>query len=326
MTETPTNIAAAPETSLLADVLSRVRLTGALFLKGEYGAPWALESPASHDLMAMLAPGAERLIVFHIVTEGRMWVEAEGTRVELRAGDMGILPAAHRHAMGSLLPCAPRPIGELLPPAPWPDIPTCRLEGGGEPTRVVCGYFRCDEPLFNGLLRQLPPVFGVRPGGPTLDWMMATVGYALHRGAQPGEDALTARLPELLLVEALRLHAEQSARPDGWLAAIRDPVVGRALALLHRDPGHSWTVPELARLAATSRSVLGERFAQLLGISPMQYLAGWRMQIAADLLRTTRLKMHEIAERSGYGSEVAFSRAFSRHLGVAPGALRRAQD
>ena len=155
---------------------------------------------------------------------------------------------------------------------------------------------------------------------------MATVGYALHRGAQPGEDALTARLPELLLVEALRLHAEQSARPDGWLAAIRDPVVGRALALLHRDPGHSWTVPELARLAATSRSVLGERFAQLLGISPMQYLAGWRMQIAADLLRTTRLKMHEIAERSGYGSEVAFSRAFSRHLGVAPGALRRAQD
>ncbi len=111
-----------------------------------------------------------------------------------------------------------------------------------------------------------------------------------------------------------------------YIISATTPFRREHLALLHRDPGHSWTVPELARLAATSRSVLGERFAQLLGISPMQYLAGWRMQIAADLLRTTRLKMHEIAERSGYGSEVAFSRAFSRHLGVAPGALRRAQD
>lgn len=334
MIETPDRLIGTPgfpaerdRAALLSDVLSRVRLDGAMFLRGEYSARWAFDSPESRDLVDLLAPGAQRLVLFHIVREGQAWVGARGTRIDLEAGDVAVLPHADRHLMGSISePVEPVPIADLLPPPPWQGVPTCRFDGGGARTHVVCGYLRCDDLLFNSFMRRLPPVFRVRPPkGPVCDLFSACVNYAIDERAHSprGGAPLTARMPELLLIEALRLYSEQDARDTGWLAAINDAVVSRALALLHAEPARRWTVEELARRAATSRSVLDERFRSRLGQSPMRYLAEWRIQLAADLLKDTPAKLAAIAETVGYGSEEAFSRAFQRHLGTSPAHWRK---
>ncbi len=307
---------------LLADVLSHVRLSGALFLRGQMTAPWAVDSPGNCDLVDLLAPGAERLLVFHAVRRGHMAVTALGQRIELSAGEIGVLPNADRHTLASLLAPQPVPIADLLPPVPWIDIPVVRTGGGGEPTELVCGYFRCDELLFNSLLRRLPPVFSIRPEGAVAALLEAAINYALEDGSRSGGQTAMARLTELLLSEALRLYADSDPGVGGWLAAANDPVVGRALKALHDDPVRDWGADELARAAHTSRSVLGQRFRDLLGQSPIRYLVEWRMQLAADLLRSSELKLAAIAERAGYGSEAAFSRAFHRHLGQSPAQWR----
>ena len=329
MTEIPDNVIETPRialrgdrTELLADVLSHVRLSGALFLKGHYTAPWAFDSPGNCVLADLLAQDAERLIVFHKVRTGRAWVEANGHRVELEAGDLAILPGAHRHKIGSPGATEPVNIAEMLPPPPWNGIPVLRLGGDGETTEMVCGYFSCDELLFNSFLRSLPPVIKVRPAGAAAALLDAGLAYAMEDGELCGGVITVKRVPELLLVEALRLYSEHDEPATGWLAAIGDPIVSRALKLVHDDPVHDWSVDELARQANTSRSVLGDRFRALLGQSPIRYLVEWRMQLAAELLRSTDLKLAAVAERAGYGSEAAFSRAFNRHLGQSPAQWR----
>lgn len=327
MIETPSGVIGTPSrgststaSGLLADVLGRIRLSGSLFLKGEYSSPWAFDSPGNCALIDLLSPGAERLIVFHTVRRGALWITAAGHRVELQAGDLAILPASHRHLMGSHEMVEPVQISDLLPPAPWSDVPVLQHGGNGEVTELVCGYFRCDELLFNSFLRSLPPVIRIRPVGSAATLLEAVLSRALEDG--PVGDGSTVRLPELLLVEALRLYSSEAPLATGWLAATNDPVVSRALKLIHDDPLHDWTVAELSRAAATSRSVLGERFRQLLGQSPIHYLAEWRMQLAANLLVATDLRLSAIAEQAGYSSEAAFSRAFQRHVGKSPAQWR----
>ncbi len=322
--ETPQMAPGSHRAELLADVLSHVHLAGALYLKGQYASPWILESPASRDLVALLAPDTQRLIPFHTVRSGSAWIEAAGVRVEVRAGDLAVLPHAHLHQMGAGPATEVVPIATLLPPTPWTTIPICRVNGGGEETEIICGYFCGDDLLFNSFLRHLPPVFAVRPDGAAADLLQAAVRYVIEQppGIPGKESHLSARLPELLLVEALRLYAQEADAATGWLAATGDLVVGRALKFIHDDPVHDWNADELARCAATSRSVLNERFRALLGQSPIRYLVEWRMQIAAGLLRTTNLKIVDIAERSGYASDTAFSRAFQRHLGMSPAQWR----
>jgi AraC-like DNA-binding protein len=319
MIETPLRATSATASGLLSDVLARVRLTGALFLKGEYSAPWAFDSPGHCVLAEMFSPDADRLIVFHVVRRGRLWISAGGHHVDFEAGDLAILPSSHRHVMGSPELAEPVQIKELLPQTPWNTIPVLRHGGDGELTEMVCGYFRCDELLFNSFLRSLPPVIKIRPVGTAAALLEAVLGRALEDGPGCGT---AVRLPELLLVEALRLYSADAPRATGWLAATNDPIVSRALKLMHDDPVRDWTVDELSRAAATSRSVLGERFRALLGQSPMHYLVEWRMQLAASLLVGTELRLAAIAEKSGYGSEAAFSRAFHRHVGVSPAQWR----
>jgi AraC-like DNA-binding protein len=318
--ETPSRNATTTAAGLLSDVLGRIRLSGSLFLKGAYSAPWAFDSPGNCALIDLLSPGAERLIVFHTVRRGRLWVTAAGHRVELETGDLAILPASHRHLMGSHELADPVQINDLLPPAPWSDIPVLQFGGEGEVTELVCGYFRCDELLFNSFLRSLPPVIKVRPTGSAASLFEAVLSRALEDGPV-GENG-TVRLPELLLVEALRLYSMETPLATGWLAATRDPICARTLKLIHDDPLRDWTVAELSRAAATSRSVLGERFRELLGQSPIHYVAEWRMQLAANLLVATELRLSAIAEQAGYSSEAAFSRAFHRHVGKSPAQWR----
>jgi AraC-like DNA-binding protein len=322
--ETPSvGIAHAHSDELITDLLSHIRLSGALFLRGRWSAPWAMESPGNCDLVDLLTPEAERLLVFHTVRRGQIKVTALGVTVEGGPGDMIVLPHADRHVMASPGDEGePLPIAEILPPAPWKDIPTVDLGGGGEPAEVVCGYFRCDELLFNSVLRRLPPLLVVRPAGSVATLLNAAIDYALEDGSRSGGSTAMDHVTEMLLRETLRLHAGEAGEQNGWLAAVSDPVVGRALKLIHDDPERDWSADGLARAANTSRSVLGDRFRALLGQSPIRYLVEWRMQIAADLLRSTELKLAAVAERVGYGSEAAFSRAFRRHVGHAPAEWR----
>jgi AraC-like DNA-binding protein len=236
-----------------------------------------------------------------------------------------VLPYGDQHRMGGTGEAETAPLLSFLTPPPWTEMPVLRHGADGSLTGVVCGYLHSRDPLFDPAMRVFPPVFVVRPpAGPAADWVRANIDFALAQTATGGGPSTT-RLPEMLLIEVLRLHlATAPAAERGWVAALRDPVLGPAMALLHRSAEHKWTVAELARRLAVSRSLLDDRFRQVLGRSPIRYLAEWRMHLARDLLASTDLAVVGVARRVGYDAEEAFSRAFKRHHGVAPGAWRAA--
>ena len=330
LTDSPDFVRIATPLDLVQDVLAKIRLTDALFLRAEFTAPWAHESPAPDDLAQFLRERGQRLVVFHIISEGSAWVRlSSGEELTAGAGEVVVLPYAQRHIMGSARDARPVAVTSLLPPVPWEPASQIRYGGGGARTSIVCGYLTCGDPMFEPVVNALPPVFAVKPpAGPVATWVSASIQYALNalnastsRHAPSGQ---ALRLSELVFTEALRLYAERE--PDlraGWLAALRDPVVGPALQLLHAELTRKWTVEELARCVATSRSSLNERFVRLLGRAPMQYLGEWRLQVAADLLRATSLSAAMVACRVGYESEEAFNRAFKRALGSPPAQWRQ---
>lgn len=216
----------------------------------------------------------------------------------------------------------------LLPTPPWDRLPSIRHGGGGESTEIVCGYLESDDPLFDPMLRALPALFVARPDGEaTQRWVEANVDYALEMSGDGGVPApVGTRLAELLLVEVLRQYLSGAPPMDqGWLAGLHDPVVARAMALIHAMPGRKWTVTDLANEVSVSRSLLNQRFRDVLGRSPMRYLADWRMHVAAELLATTKLGIVAVAHRVGYSAEEAFSRAFKRAYGASPGTWRDRQ-
>lgn len=326
MTVPPKELTDPPD--MLADVLAGLRLAGAIFLRAEFTAPWAYESPPSDQLTAVLRPEAKRLILFHIIAEGRCWLRSSsGGQIEASAGEVVVLPYGEQHVAASAQDVAPVPIVSLLSPPPWQSFPVVQHGGGGARMAMVCGYLHSEDPLFDPAIRALPSVFAVRPPeGPAAEWVRASIQYALDasEGHRPVSTATSVRLPELLFAEVLRLYLESApAREVGWLTALRDPIVGPALLELHADPAHRWTVEELTRRAACSRSVLTERFGRLLGRAPMQYLADWRLRQAAGLLRDTDLGVAAVAYRVGYESEEAFNRAFKRAMGHPPARWRR---
>jgi len=225
-----------------------------------------------------------------------------GERHWASAGDVIVLPYGDQHTIGGAEPTEPVPITSVLPPPPWERLPIVRHGHGGSRTDIVCGFLHSDDVLFDPALRALPPLFVVRPpGGPAARWVEANISFALE---QSGERGLpSTRLPELLLIEILRLHLSTAPAADrGWLAALRDPVLAPALARLHAEPARKWSVTELAAAAAVSRSALDSRFRQLLGISPIRYLTDWRMHIAKEMLATTESTVAAVARRVGYDS------------------------
>jgi AraC-like DNA-binding protein len=305
-----------------------LQLSGAIFLRAHLSAPWAYSSPPSQELVQSIKPGDRRVILFHIFTEGRCTLALDrGEQAEIEAGDIVILPFADPHRLGDPSLAGAVPVREILPAPPWKTLPVIHYGGGGAPTSMVCGYLLSDDQPFNPVLASLPALMRVRPsGGPLARWVEASVQYALRANEDRAadEDPLLQRLPELLFMECLCEFARQEPREQGgWLAALADPVLSRALAGMHRQPAHPWTLQELARLAAVSRSVLDERFRALLGRAPMSYLGAWCLQLAARHPRTSTAALAEIAERVGYESEASFSRAFKRHVGVSPGQWRR---
>lgn len=331
---------------VLSDVLRVVRLTGSVFFIGEFSAPWALDEPNADELAAFAIPGAECIVLFHILAEGDCYFEAKGLpAVHMESGDIIIFPHADQHRMCSHLGARPAPANAALAQATSGNLGQISLGGGGQKSRFICGYLNCDQ-RFNPLLAALPNILvvrsrgdyssveaidrdGVRPaqvpqGSST--WLSTTLKFTIHeaRSARPGNGAMLGRLTELMFVEILRQYMQQlPAGHSGWLAGLNDPQVGNALRLLHAEPARNWTVDELARESAISRSALAERFTQLIGEPPMKYLAGWRIQLAKQLLREGKHSIAQVAERVGYDSEAAFNRAFKRAVGSPPATWRK---
>lgn len=309
----------------LAAALGRLRLDGAIFLRGVYSEAWAYESVPAADAAAVLAPTAARVILFHVIAAGRAWIEVDGgMRQPVGAGDVIVLPYGERHRMGGQAEAMCASMAALVPMPPWTEMPVVRHGGGGETTEVVCGYLTCDDPLFDPALRALPPLFVVHPTGPARSWVLASIDYALQQTSMLS-DRLDGplQIPQSLLIEVLKLHlASAPAAETGWLAAMRDPVLGPALGAIHASPERKWSVDSLAHAAHTSGTVLDERFRTALGMAPIRYLTGWRMHVAGTLLRGSDLAVATVARRVGYESEEAFSRAFKRHHGAAPSVWR----
>ncbi len=311
----------------LSETLRVVRLVGAIFIHGRFTAPWCYQSPHADTAAPILEPNAERVVIFHMITEGECWVELDGQApTRLAAGDAVIFPQGDAHRMSSQ-PGLPAASGARLQEVLSRRPRLLAYGGGGATTKLVCGYLACDDRLAKLLLAGLPPLVKVSVRGSNAGvWLEASLRYALAeaRSPRPGGTGVLSKLAEVLFIEVLRLYMnEQSEGRTGWLAAVNDRIVGAALRALHARPAQAWTLEELARAAGSSRSVLAERFQQLVGSSPMQYLAQWRMLLATDLLRRSQAPLAQIAEQVGYQTDTAFSRAFRREFGEPPAAWRR---
>lgn len=309
----------------LNEALQRLRLEGAIFLRAEYTERWALEGQGGPVFAAMMHPGAERLILFHVVASGCCWVScADGERYWASAGEVIVLPYGDAFLMGGVEPVEPVSILSVVSPPPWTEMPVVRHGEGGPRTDVVCGCLYSEDPLFDPALKVFPTAFVVRPPpGPARTWFTASIDYAIEESSGRGGGPQSTKLPELLLVEVLRSHlANAPASERGWLAGLRDPLLAPAMRAIHTAPERKWTISDLAAEASVSRSSLDDRFRSVLGLSPIRYVNEWRMRIAQDLLATTEVTVAAIARRVGYDSEEAFSRAFKRAHGQSPSLWR----
>lgn len=317
----------------LSEVLSSVRITGAIFFHAEFTAPWRTLALAAKEVAPTLSPGTERLVNYHLVTEGRAFARIEGSPdVAVEAGDILIIPHGDAHTMSSL-PAGRGPLPPLvdndmvIAKLRSGDLSVTRSGGGGAATRYVCGFFGCERHATRMFLAGLPPLIKIHIRGDARgDWLEGSIRYLVSdaSAASPGRSALLSKMAEALFVETLRRYMDQlSPEQSCWLAGARDPISGGALTVLHRMPWHPWTVATLAAEIGASRSVLAERFTRFLGEPPLKYLARWRLQLAARQLQTTGKGILELAAEVGYTSETAFIRAFKREFGLPPAQYRR---
>ncbi len=315
---------------VLSDLLRTVRLTGGVFFDIHAVRPWVAAAPHSSRLSDALTPGTDHVIPYHVVTEGECFAGLpQGPKVRLGAGDVVVFPHGDPHVLSDRENGRAEPDGGMYRGLRNVELPL-RIDLGADgtaSTRLVCGFLGCDTRPFNPLLAALPGVIHESSAeSPDAPWLrhFLDVAVAESERKRAGGEAVLARLSELMFVEVVRRYVDSlPAERSGWLAGLRDPVVARALARLHDRPGHAWSLEALASEVAVSRSVLAERFTQVVGMPVMQYLASWRMQVAASLLARGGAKVAEIATEVGYESEAAFGRAFKKLVGVSPGAWRR---
>ncbi len=314
----------------LSNLLRTVRLTGATFFDIAAQDSWAIRSPARDLILPKILPGADHLIAYHVVTAGRCFARiAGGEPIALEAGEVVVFTAADPHMMSSAPTASAGPTtADLLDIAFAGQMPfhINFADGGAGTTKLVCGYLACDAHPFNPLLEALPPVIKAGdPGEGAGGWLGQFIRFALAEVSEkrPGGDTVLTKLSELMFIDVLRRYIETlPPHKTGWLAGLRDPHIGKALALIHEQPVHPWTIDTLAKQSGMSRTVFAERFAELVGIPSMHYLAKWRMQVASELLTGSSANLAGIAAEVGYESEAAFSRAFKRLIGVPPSAWR----
>lgn len=314
----------------LSEVLKAAQLSGGVFLHAEFTAPWCLKDRMDAESCGPFVRLPTHLIHYHYVAEGSLKYQVEGeAEYELKAGEVVLFPRNATHLLGSDLTLSPAQGGEIIQSPIDGGLATIEHGGGGDKTRLVCGYLGSEGIVENPVLSALPAAIQLRledAGG--AEWIRSTFQHAADEVAagRPGSETVLEKLSELLFVEAVRRYLEELPENEsGWLAGLKDPYVSQALALFHRDYARSWTVEDLGREVGLSRSALAERFTRLIGTAPMNYLFHWRMQIAAQQLRSTHAPLVQVAELVGYESEAAFSRAFKKEYGAPPATWRREQ-
>ena len=303
--------------SAIGEALRFVQMSGIFYCPSELTEPWGLELPPMPDC-----------VWFHVVTEGEANIEVNGDTRRVRAGDLALVPHGNGHRAWGTQP-APTPSVFSLPHDYYSDqYALLSHGGGGERTHVVCGGIRFDHPAARHLIEALPAIIHIEASRSTrADWMQATLELMAEetRFVRPGSEAVISRLCDIVVIQAIRTWIERDpAAQTGWLGALRDEHVGAAIAGIHADPAHDWTVAALADQAAMSRSAFAARFTELVGEPAMRYVTRWRMHVALELLRNGDSTVAAAATEVGYDSEAAFSRAFKRVIGTTPRAARNA--
>ena len=299
----------------LSEVLQDLRLSRASYCRSELTSPWGIEFPPQRDAR------------FHFVAKGTCWLRT-GARppTPIGSGDVLLLPHGTGHALADKPLRSTRPLKDMPLEKISDATYRMRVGGGGARTFLVCCSIGFEEPAVHPLLELMPEVLLLQGGAvhdSTLPILLEVMAGEV-RDQRVGAATVMTRLADIVVTRVIRAWTEgQNGDPTGWLAAIRDPKIGRALAAIHRRPGHIWSVEALADVAQTSRSIFSERFTSIVGIPPARYLARWRMHLASVWLRNDRVTVAEVAARLGYESNASFSRAFKRFLGLPPGALRR---
>ena len=298
----------------LGEALHFLRMSGTSYCTSELTAPWGLRLPQVEDGLT-----------FHVLTSGRCWLEVPGSRRrQLGPGDLALVPHGEGHRLLSK-PGVRAPLIDHLPHERVSDrYKILRHGGGGASTHLVCGSVRFDHPAAHRLIQALPKVIHLEAAG--MEWLDGTLRMmaAEAREPRPGGETVITRLADIVVIQAIRSWiATDDAARTGWLGALRDPRIGRAIALVHQHPERDWTLAALARSVGMSRSAFAARFTEKVGEPAMHYVARWRMHVAVDWLKEDGAAVGELAGRLGYRSEAAFSRAFKRFIGAPPGAVRR---
>lgn len=314
----------------LSELLRVIRLCGTAFIDADLTAHWAVQTPPPSAIAARLAPGATKIIPYHLVTEGSCHVESNWSApIQLAAGQVVLFPQGDVHVLTSTPGATPMQITtEVVVKLTRPDsIAKVRYGGDGAPTRLICGFFACDEMLSERVVSRLPRVMHCPVGADGIAHLFSQALRTEGNGTtQIGLGAILGKLSELLFIDAIRTYAQlHPTQADDGLAGFRDRHVNRALALIFSRPDEAWTVEALANDVGTSKTVLTEHFARCMGVAPMQYLSQWRMRVAADSLRQTDRAIKLVAESAGFGSTAAFTRAFRREFGLSPARWRHGQ-
>jgi AraC-like DNA-binding protein len=304
----------------LGEALHFLRMNGAFYCRSELSEPWGMTLPPM--------PG---YLWFHVVTSGRARIETDERNARLlQPGDFSLVTHGEGHVLRSE-PGVPAPgVLELERELISDRYEILRHGGGGAPTILICGAVRFDHPAARNLVEILPEIIYIEAShSPQMDWMQSTLRLMAAEAEElrPGGEGVITRLGDILVIQAIRSWIETDpAAQTGWLGALQDRQIGPAISLIHRDPARAWTVASLSEEAAMSRSAFAARFTELVGEPAMQYVTRWRMHIALSALKEEGVTVGEVADRLGYRSEAAFSRAFKRVIGVSPGAVGRNGD
>lgn len=300
----------------LGEVLHSLRMDSSLYTRSVFTAPWGLVLPPFPDH-----------VMLHVVTSGRGWLEVEGSEPRaLRPGDLALVPHGGGHRLVSEPGAAAAGLFELPREQVSERYEILRHGGGGPATTMICGVVRFDHPTAHELVKLLPAMIVVDGwAAHQMEWIQSTLRFLTDEAGElrPGGETVITRLADILVIQAIRSWvAQDPAAQTGWLRALRDPQIGRAISLIHRQPERSWTLATLAAEVAMSRSAFAARFTDLVGETAMRYVARSRMQLALQSLKSDGARIGELASRLGYRSEAAFSRAFKRFAGVSPGGAR----